>query len=127
MQSQKALDHSADNQLGLWLNRISIRARGITEGAPWAAGIFWKKADKLFLDRASAASFVTPAMCSTDKVMLDRAHMKKRHLSRCIAVGWMLACVLVYHNNHRCILAQTSDVTACHVAPPYGARDDNWQ
>ena len=52
----------------------------------------WIK-DTLSVDRASAAYFLTSAMCSADKPVLNCEQIKKRLLSRSIAVGFLLVCL----------------------------------
>ena len=48
-----------------------------------------------------------PAMCSTDKAMLNHAHIKKKYLSKYIAIGSLLVCLLIMvttaalSHNHR--------------------------
>ena len=77
----------------------------------------------------SAASFMTPAMFSAGKATLDGAHVKKRHLSRCIAIECMLACVLVNHDDDSYIVTQALDMATNRImiTPPYyGTRDSNW-
>ena len=94
-QAWNMLDQLAESQLGFWLSNTSNRSGGISDGIVEAVGIFWKNSSTLFLDRASAASFLTPAMCSADNIMLNLAQMKKRHLSRCMAAGFLLVCLLI--------------------------------